>query len=206
MWYKAVWMIMAVLSLIVPGAGSTPRQLANPIRVPSVVRFRVIANSDNPIDQAVKLDVRDVVLNVLEPGLIRVHNERQALSVIASDRHRLITAADGVLQHFGVGYRAQVLLTRTAFPTKVYGTLVLPAGRYVALLVKLGKAQGHNWWCVLYPSLCFIDMTNGVAVPQRTAQAIAHRRPAVSRGGRMRVSWALPKAVVALIRMVVALV
>lgn len=142
------------------------------ISIPHVIRFRVIANSDNPADQAVKLKVRDAVLRVLEPLLQHAHNEQGAARRIKAEQSAVNQTANHVLQSMHFPYRATVKFTHTTFPTKAYGSWVLPAGRYRALLVILGKGQGHNWWCVLFPSMCFIDMNQGLAVPvQRTALA-----------------------------------
>lgn len=118
--------------------------------------------------------------------------------VIASERTQLSGVANQVLSQYHMRYRASVQLTETVFPTKVYGTWVLPAGRYTALLIKLGKADGHNWWCVLYPSLCFIDMTNGVAVPERAATAGTTQR---HQHRRDRVSWRAPQFVYQIARL-----
>jgi stage II sporulation protein R len=193
MGYKVLWMVAALLTLLTPSGGGRLEAAAPRITIPRVVRFRVIANSDSPTDQAVKLVVRDVALDVMEPALVRAHSERQAISMIDRDRVRVLEEANRVLMHFHMPYRASVVLTRTVFPTKIYGTLVLPAGTYTALLIKLGRAEGHNWWCVLYPSLCFIDMTNGVAVPQRMARE--PHRVGVVHGDRKGVSWRLPPVV-----------
>ncbi|HBQ94480.1 MAG: stage II sporulation protein R [Sulfobacillus benefaciens] len=188
-----------------------------PIHLPAVIRFRVIANSDNPADQAVKLDVRDRVLAKLDPLLAHVKTRREAERVIQTHERVITRAADQVLSVNHVSYRAHVSLTRTDFPTKVYGTWVLPAGKYQALLVVLGKGQGHNWWCVLFPSLCFIDMSNAVAVSATRAQGQAtlarpafHREnsepvpavpiklppsPQTRSSGQLHVRWSLPRFV-----------
>ncbi len=187
------------------------------IRPPHVIRFRVIANSDNPVDQAVKLDVRDRVLAQLEPLLSHVKTRQEAQQVIKSHEKAIARAANQVLLVNHVSYRAHVKFTKTKFPTKVYGTWVLPAGQYQALLIILGKGQGHNWWCVLFPSLCFIDMSNAVAIPQTRPQGqatvekpVTHMKeqlpipavpvkvppsPRAAPSGRLRVNWSLPRAV-----------
>ncbi len=190
----------AMMSLV--GVRSEPDPL--PImKIPQVIRFRVIANSDNPVDQAVKLDVRDRVLTTLEPLLDRVRNRQLAAQRIERVKGKLIREANLVLAAHHVDYRARVTWTTTVFPTKAYGTWVLPAGRYQALLITLGRGQGHNWWCVLYPSLCFVDMGNALAVrqplrPLNTA-IVVHpsqvRHGHLNRGssGRIRVSWTTPR-------------
>jgi len=181
--------------------GGAPTARAAPIPTPSVIRFRVIANSDNPRDQALKLLVRDAVLRVLEPRLASVHSEQVAARRIRSLTGVLDQVANGVLKSYHAPYRARVQWTRTLFPTKAYGTWVLPAGQYQALLIELGRAEGHNWWCVLFPSLCFIDMGNALAVPEPAASVsttLSPDSPAVARPTpvsprHLRVSWRAPR-------------
>ncbi len=205
---------------VTPGIHRAPvsQQIMIP---PKVIRFRVIGNSDNPVDQAVKLDVRDQVLAVLDPLLSHVRTRHQAAQILHSHIREIARVANQTLEVNHVFYQAHVALTTTQFPTKAYGSWVLPAGRYQALLVTLGKGLGHNWWCVLFPSLCFIDMSNAVAIPvnktttRSTGQAgieqpvtpsnTAERIPAVPvhvprsvpslSHGHIRVSWSWPRLV-----------
>ncbi len=192
-----IWSMSPKASHISAGPSSST------IAIPQVIRFRVIANSDNPIDQALKLDVRDRILETLDPVLNGVKNRSQAAARIERMEPKLALVANHVLAHYHAAYRAQVHWTRTLFPTKAYGSWVLPAGRYRALLIVLGKGEGHNWWCVLFPSLCFIDMGNALAVPAQPAVVPSaphqrgHRihhplRHLASRHGRLKVSWQLP--------------
>lgn len=219
MWLKP-WIIavlgMALIWGMAPVGSSPASTVAGPrISAPQVIRFRVIANSDNPIDQAIKLDVRDRILETLDPELNGVKSRRVAELRIRALRGALSRVANQVLTAHHVGYRARVEWTRTVFPTKAYGSWVLPAGRYQALLIVLGRGAGHNWWCVLFPSLCFIDMGNALAVPVSTtpispavavppAPIFAGGPPeAASRhvstghahkpSGRIRVSWTTPR-------------
>lgn len=172
-----------------PAAAASPSPALTPA---TVLRFRVIANSDDPVDQAIKLDVRDAVLRQLEPQLIGVKSRSKAIAVVGGDLAALSQTANRVLAaHPQAGYRARVELTTTAFPAKAYGSTVLPAGRYRALLVVLGRGAGHNWWCVLYPSLCFIDMAHGVAVPYPNPDSSSPPPPPQDprRSGKIKVHW-----------------
>lgn len=203
MWVKQVMVsILAIgfLWSIAPVSRSAPPSVAHPISTPHVIRFRVIANSDNPIDQAVKLDVRDAVLRVLEPRLEAAHSVTQARNILDQATRQIRVVADQVLRQQHVPYLAHVTLGTTVFPTKAYGSWILPAGHYTALLVKLGKAQGHNWWCVLYPSLCFVDMGNAVAVPYQSTLPTPGALPMTKlpqasppRSGTIHVSWQSPR-------------
>lgn len=194
-WLAAFFSILAVM-----GFAPAPSHLPA-IAPPHVIRFRVIANSDNPRDQAIKLDVRDRVLETLDPVLNGVKSRQAASARIERLEPRLDAVANRVLAAHHAAYRARVSWVKTVFPTKAYGSWVLPAGRYQALLITLGQGQGHNWWCVLYPSLCFVDMGNALAVKTRTALPTAahpfipaglHRRSR-PHSGRIRVSWTTPR-------------
>lgn len=203
-WRQVFTLVMAIFAVasIRPPATSVAA-----MATPHVIRLRVIANSDNPIDQAIKLDVRDRVLETLDPLLNGVATRKIAVQRIEALRGELGSVANAVLSAHHVDYRARVQLTTTQFPTKAYGTWVLPAGRYQALLITLGKGQGHNWWCVLYPSLCFVDMGNALAVrqapvsivtPVTVGLAVRHhdghqRHPRAVAAGRIRVSWTTPR-------------
>lgn len=204
-WILTVLAIIGLWGAVAKPTGLTTR----PVATPQVIRFRVIANSDNPIDQAIKLDVRDRVLEALDPHLNGVKSRSVAVRRIEAMKSQLSQTANEVLRAHHVDYQAHVSWTRTVFPTKAYGSWVLPAGHYQALLITLGQGQGHNWWCVLYPSLCFVDMGNALAVPEpapvstppithpivphhakRVVKAKHHLVPAT---GRIRVSWTTPR-------------
>jgi stage II sporulation protein R len=172
----AAGLLVLTLALAAPLTGALPgsRQdgslgsvkLQDPApRLPHVLRFRVIANSDTPYDEAVKIAVRNLVLGDLEQRLSRVHSVGAAESAVSRELPMLRRQIARLLRHDGVSYHATLALGATAFPTKAYGTWVLPAGRYPALVIRLGMAEGHNWWCVLFPSLCLIDTDSGLATP-----------------------------------------
>lgn len=188
--------LLVSLSLtgILAGARPTPAFSAPAVRfhdpaprLPSVLRFRVIANSDTAYDEAVKIAVRNLILGDLEPVLRNVHSVPAARAVIARVLPTLRAEVAALLRHDGVSYRAALVVGVTTFPTKAYGTWVLPAGRYPALVVRLGEAEGHNWWCVLFPSLCFIDTDSGLAIPVTNASS-----GAVPASAAPRVVWWIP--------------
>lgn len=129
-----------------------------------LLRFHVIANSDSEIDQNVKLKVRDAVLAYLNPVLMETGSEKEAYAYVAAHADDMDKIAEDVLAANGFDYQAQVKLGKSQFPTKAYGELVLPAGTYQALRIELGEAQGKNWWCVLFPPLCYVNIGEGIAV------------------------------------------
>lgn len=127
-----------------------------------VLRFHVLANSDEEKDQKVKLQVRDTVL-----AWIGEHTKTQGAdgSMTKKELQQFLTAhledledeANRILEEAEMHYRASASVELCYFPERTYGDCTFPAGWYDALRIRLGEAQGHNWWCVLYPRLCFSD-------------------------------------------------
>lgn len=122
-----------------------------------VLRFHVIADSDDPADQKIKLLVKNTLIEYLKPYLSDVSEKQQAMETISNLLPELENISDQVLAEHGYSYTAKASLGKTIFPIKVYGDLALPEGIYDALCVRLGRAEGKNWWCIMFPSLCFLD-------------------------------------------------
>lgn len=119
-----------------------------------VVRLHILANSDSEEDQQVKLLVRDALLNSgkeLFSGAVNVRNAEECLE---NQKQELVEAANKVLAENGFDYKTQIYLAEEYFTTRQYENFTLPAGEYLALKVILGKGEGHNWWCVMFPPLC----------------------------------------------------
>lgn len=123
----------------------------------NLIRLHVIANSNSVADQVVKIKVRDQIIKITEPLLIKVQDPQDAVTIIKQNIGRIREAANEELRRNGMKMTAQVILKEEYFPERVYSFGVLPAGQYRGLAVKLGDGIGQNWWCVLYPPLCFID-------------------------------------------------
>ena len=136
---------------------------------PQILRFHVIANSNSRKDQVVKNQVRSMVLEQLQ-GCGAKSKEEFCL-YIEENRQELESRADDFLKNLGYEQRASICVTPAYFPTKAYGDLVLPCGTYDTVQVVLGEGRGRNWWCVLYPSLCFIDSTHGV-IPEQSKEEL----------------------------------
>ena len=119
-----------------------------------VVRLHVLANSDSEEDQALKLRVRDVVLERAEALLIRSGSRQEAESLLRGQLLEFEQLASGVIREAGYDYPVSVELADTRFPTREYDSFTLPAGTYLALRVLIGAAEGQNWWCVVFPPLC----------------------------------------------------
>ena len=121
------------------------------------LRFHVLANSDSEEDQALKLKVRDAVIDYLEPVLKSSESKEETKRYILKHLPQITDVAGRVLREAGSSDSLRVMLGVSEFPTKSYGSVTLPAGRYEALRIEIGAAEGHNWWCVMFPSLCFVD-------------------------------------------------
>ena len=119
-----------------------------------LVRFHVVAASDSPRDQALKLAVRDALLEALEPLSQQAENRAQMLEILQRSLPMLKQTAGQTLRRLGCDDIVEISLGEESFPTRFYASFALPAGRYTALRVRLGGAEGHNWWCVCFPSLC----------------------------------------------------
>lgn len=119
-----------------------------------MIRLHVVANSDSDSDQALKLKVRDRVLEVLEQPLSRAADREEAEKIISDHQAEICAAAEKVVGENGCGYSVKVTLGREAFPTREYDTFALPAGYYTSLRVIIGAGAGHNWWCVVFPPMC----------------------------------------------------
>ena len=135
-----------------------------------IVRLHVLANSDSKEDQALKRAVRDAVIDYLKPAMLTSANRSEAEEILRRQLPSIQDIAQQVVRSNGFDYPVRVELGQHPFPVKTYGSLALPAGNYQALRVLIGEAEGQNWWCVLFPPLCFVDATNGLAVSEQTRQ------------------------------------
>ena len=120
----------------------------------SVVRLHVLANSDSESDQALKLKVRDAVLAEMSEILEGCATKNEAISRLDSSRDRIQSTAEKTVRENGFSYPVSVSLGKEKYPTKSYESVCFPAGTYDSLRIELGNAEGKNWWCVLFPTLC----------------------------------------------------
>lgn len=127
----------------------------------NLIRLHVIANSDTATDQALKLKVRDRILAETRPLLEKVSGTEEAARILKASLPRLQAAAQDELRRHGSTYPVQVEMGRFSFPTRAYGTKILPAGEYEAVRVVIGRGNGRNWWCVIFPPLCFLNVDTG---------------------------------------------
>ncbi|QQE81498.1 stage II sporulation protein R [Alicyclobacillus sp. SO9] len=131
----------------------------------NALRLRIIANSDSAADQQLKREVRNAVVVQVAKLIKGATTEAQAQKIVTNHLPSLKSLAVQVVHQHGFRYDVKAKVGKVPFPTKVYGNRVYPAGNYKALRFILGKGQGKNWWCVLFPPLCFVDIADGDAVP-----------------------------------------
>jgi stage II sporulation protein R len=134
------------------------------------IRLRILANSDQMQDQWLKQKVRDEIIGEIRGWAIKPKNIAEARQAVKQRFSSFQKIAEETLHRYGYTYPVRVDFGQVPFPTKLYGTKVYPAGDYEALRITLGKGEGGNWWCVLFPPLCFIDMSNGDALPDPTSE------------------------------------
>lgn len=127
-----------------------------------VFRFHVIANSDEDVDQKLKIQVKNGVVNYLKDLLGDDATREKTKEAVCTHLSEIEEKAEEIIEKQGFAYKVKATVEQTYFPDKTYGDCMFPAGEYEALNVRIGEAKGHNWWCVLYPSLCFLEDTYAV--------------------------------------------
>lgn len=123
----------------------------------NVLRLHVIANSDSTKDQNLKYIVRDNIIEYMNTICSNVTSKEDAIKIVSNNLINFENIANETIKQNGFNYTATCELGNFEFPTKTYSDISFPSGYYDALEIKLGSSEGKNWWCVLYPSLCFID-------------------------------------------------
>lgn len=137
----------------------------------SVLRLHVIANSDSKEDQNLKYKVRDNLLKHMKEICNSCKNKSEAIKIVKEHLDEFKQIALQTIKDNGYSYNININIGNFEFPTKEYGDISLPAGFYDALRVEIGEAKGQNWWCVMFPPLCFIDVTSGV-VPEESKKQL----------------------------------
>ncbi|WP_054743419.1 stage II sporulation protein R [Cellulosilyticum ruminicola] len=128
----------------------------------NMLRFHVVANSDSTEDQLLKQQVKDEIIAYMEPLLKKSKNIEESKVIIREHEDSIQNVAEHVVYRWGKDYKVQVFLDKANFPTKAYGDIVLPAGQYEACRVIIGEGKGQNWWCIMFPPLCYVDAAKGV--------------------------------------------
>ena len=135
----------------------------------SVFRLHVIANSDSEQDQSLKYKVRDNLIKYMNNICKECSTKQESINMVTLHQEEFKQVAVETIKNEGYSYNVNIEIGNFEFPTKQYGDISLPAGFYDALKVEIGEAKGKNWWCVMFPSLCFVDISNGI-VPEESKE------------------------------------
>ena len=138
-----------------------------------LIRLHVVAESDGQEDQQIKLSVKDAVLRIVEPMLSDAETKEEAQKILLENQLLLKETANGVLISHGKAATAEISFKRELFGTRDYGDFSLPGGYYDALKIVLGGGEGKNWWCVVYPQICTMAVSESYALPVMGTENIA---------------------------------
>lgn len=156
----AIVTIFIVVVIAAFAAGSFPSTVAASDK--DYLRIHVRANSNEQIDQSVKYKVKDEVVKFITPYVAECVDKDTAIKVMGSILKEIEDVCDRTLRDNGFTYKSKAQVRAEEFPTRIYGDLTLEAGVYDALIIELGSGTGDNWWCVIYPPLCFTAATTDV--------------------------------------------
>ena len=157
----------SILSLYIPKSWAATENGEVQVIPNDAIRLRILANSNSDADQEIKRIVRDRVNEQITEWVSELTSLEEARSVIVDNLDKLQEIAYDVLEEKGIDDQTvSIEFDEVAFPTKLYGNLLYPAGVYEAVLIKIGDGKGANWWCVLFPPLCFLDFSSGTAVSE----------------------------------------
>ena len=167
--FKRFCIITSLLTLYVfISALSYTRAVCSDIQE-SVFRLHVIANSDSDDDQKLKYTVRDSVINYINEITKNVASKEEVMKIAQANLPQIQSIALQTIIDNGYDYDVTVNIGNFFFPTKKYGDITFPPGYYDALKIEIGEAKGQNWWCVMFPPLCFVDVTSGI-VPDESKE------------------------------------
>lgn len=161
-----------------------------------VLRFHILANSDSEEDQELKMTVKAEVLDFLEAAMPEQQDVSETKDWIRRHIDDIEDLCRKTVEETGADYPVNAVVTTCWFPEKTYGDVTFPQGNYEALRIEIGAAQGHNWWCVLYPGLCFLDAANGV-VPGEGKQKLKNvlteeEYSHITAEGTFQIAWYFP--------------
>ena len=151
-----VVLVVISLTMAISYSGVTTNALAD-----KIIRFHVVANSDSTQDQLLKQQAKDEIIAYMEPLLKDSTSIEETRYIIKESLPAIKEVAEEVVDKWEKDYEVYVALDEASFPTKSYGDVVLPAGKYEACRVVIGEGKGENWWCVMFPPLCYLDASTG---------------------------------------------
>ena len=170
-----IFLLSIIISLTVVG-GLGSKNGDNAVNTTFVtqeyLRIHIRADSNDGEAQAVKYQVRDKVVEYLTPLVAEYQTKKEAVKGVESRLNEVAKIASTTLFEEGFSYSATASIEKESFPTRIYGEYTLPAGEYTALIIRLGRGEGDNWWCVVYPPLCFVGGGNNVVYQSKIAEII----------------------------------
>ncbi len=136
------------------------------------LRIHIRANSNSEVDQSVKYEIKDKIVTYLTPYVAKCNTKQDALNLLLKQEGQLERVIDDFLKSKGFTYTSNVVVRNEKFPTRVYKDFTLEEGFYDAVIVELGRAKGDNWWCVVYPPLCFTGNECGIVYKSKILEII----------------------------------
>ncbi len=144
------------------------------------LRIHIRANSNSVEDQNVKYEIKEALVKYLTPFIANCNTKKQAISLIKNKQSVLTKIANEILLKNGFNYLSKVAVRNEEFPTRVYEDLTLEKGYYDAVIVELGRAKGDNWWCVVYPPMCFTGNESGIVYKSKILEIIKNFKNRIS--------------------------
>ena len=151
-----ICVIVVLILLLIIGASFLPTAEVEY----DYLRLHIRANSNSEIDQNIKYEIKDELVEFLTPYFCNVTSKNEAVGIVNNLKEKMSEICVEVLRKNGFNYSANVKINNEYFPTRTYSNTTLESGYYDAVIVELGSAEGDNWWCVMYPPLCFITREN----------------------------------------------
>lgn len=151
-----ICVIVVLILLLIIGASFLPTAEVEY----DYLRLHIRANSNSEIDQNIKYEIKDELVEFLTPYFCNVTSKNEAIEIVNNLKEKMSEICVEVLRKNGFNYSANVKINNEYFPTRTYSNTTLESGYYDAVIVELGSAEGDNWWCVMYPPLCFITREN----------------------------------------------
>ncbi|EPY2275663.1 stage II sporulation protein R [Clostridium sporogenes] len=152
-------------NLVYGSTSSEQKNISN-----KIIRFHVLANSDSIEDQSLKLKIKDEIIKYMMPKLDKSNSIDESRKILKENDKEIKKIAENIINKNGYKYSVNTYLGQEQFPIKTYGNITLPQGQYEAYKIVIGNGKGQNWWCVMFPPLCFVDVTKGEVSTKETEQ------------------------------------
>lgn len=150
--------VFCLILILFVGALSIPSKEINY----DYLRLHIRANSNSEIDQSIKYEIKDEMVDFLTPYLCNIESKEKAIEIVENYTNLMKSICLNLLQQNGFNYSVNIKIANEYFPTRNYCNTTLQSGYYDAVIVELGEAEGDNWWCVMYPPLCFVNKNENV--------------------------------------------